>query len=79
VLTSSWGVLLVYALLHGLAAYLTYRDPRWFQVLVESIRFRYHLYRLHYHSEAWSAVARRTCILVGIGLVLIYGLTVWLW
>jgi type IV secretory pathway TrbD component len=75
VLSRSWGAALLYLVLHGLAAYLTYRDPRWLQVLKEALSFRYRLYRLHYRPAAWRVRVRLAWVSLAAGVILVYTLS----
>ncbi len=78
VLSKSWGVVGVYVVLHGLAAYLTYRDERWLHIFVEALRFRYRLLRLHYRPQAWRRRTRLAWAVTVGSIMLIYAMSFWL-
>lgn len=78
VLSRSWGAVLLYLMLHGLAAYFTYRDPRWMPVLKEALVFRFRLYRLRFRAAAWKSHVRRLWVATASGVIVLYAMSLWL-
>jgi type IV secretory pathway TrbD component len=77
-LSRSWGAGLFYLVLHAGAAYLTYRDPLWLQVLKEALQYRYRLWRLRFTPEGWRAMQCRLAVTAAVGIITLYTMSLWL-